>query len=556
MLSDYKICPQCGAQREEGDFCKECGLTYSAYDELDVAFTEFNRILINSGHRCERVRSTPMLTMKEEFVGSTVYYKKYTDAFDAQYDFMIKNQTYFFPINFDNKSNILYYEVTDDYITIESAINQYELTYSIKKQIIDRLLEFVNLVHSNDLLAVCISGGEIYVKVSSLVTNKIIFKLSSFEMMKKRGNENADGDIYALSTVGLNLLGNFESDQLSYAKNSAIYLRYLTACRRGLLNSKYKWTCVREMIEFIENNKEDFVKSENFCTENETFEVFYGSSTCIRMRNEDSVIVVNDSVKVDKQYIKYQLYVVCDGMGGRPSGDKASKFIVNYLKDNVGNIFFDLNENGKINVDESLKQLIKDCNSALISQMSKLNIIVGATLAVMLVVNGKAFIAYVGDSRIYFFDKDGELEGMTFDQSYVGDLYKAKKIVEAQTLSHEKKGEVTNCLGDESFEAVSMSDMNGISKGGSMQLSERRIDNFGYYILTTDGAVGNLMKKEVGEIMRAYKFDLSKCYTAILSKALIKGSTDNCSMILLRRYKNAPYKEIDHKRALNNLYSK
>lgn len=74
----------------------------------------------------------------------------------------------------------------------------------------------------------------------------------------------------------------------------------------------------------------------------------------------------------------------------------------------------------------------------------------GTTLEVCLIYNNRAYIAHIGDSRIYRIRKD-IIRQLTQDHSYVQTLVKQGTITKEEAKHHPKKNMLTKALGCNAF---------------------------------------------------------------------------------------------------------
>ena len=74
----------------------------------------------------------------------------------------------------------------------------------------------------------------------------------------------------------------------------------------------------------------------------------------------------------------------------------------------------------------------------------------GTTLEVCLIYNSRAYIAHIGDSRIYRIRK-GIIRQLTQDHSYVQTLVKEGTITKEEAKHHPKKNMLTRALGCNAF---------------------------------------------------------------------------------------------------------
>ena len=173
----------------------------------------------------------------------------------------------------------------------------------------------------------------------------------------------------------------------------------------------------------------------------------YGKSDVGKTRdiNEDSFYITKD------QFSDIQLFILADGMGGCNAGDVASKLAITCSKRYIENNIKDTPKDK-----ESIIQLIG-------SSIEYANMIVyekalenkefegmGTTLEICLIYNNRAYIAHIGDSRIYRIRK-GIIRQLTQDHSYVETLVEQGTITKEEAKHHPKKNMLTRALGCNAF---------------------------------------------------------------------------------------------------------
>ena len=153
----------------------------------------------------------------------------------------------------------------------------------------------------------------------------------------------------------------------------------------------------------------------------------------VRANNEDS------SGYVDS--VNGHVFVVCDGCGGLPYGERASQTVVNSLK------FFFTNYYYKDPI-QAIRDAIDYAQNRLIEEGRQHPECQGmaTTLVLVLIRYNKAYYAHIGDSRIYFFAK-GQLKQLTKDDSYVQTLVDSGKISADEAETHPRKNELIQVMG-------------------------------------------------------------------------------------------------------------
>lgn len=153
-----------------------------------------------------------------------------------------------------------------------------------------------------------------------------------------------------------------------------------------------------------------------------------------RANNEDCFCVLPQN----------DLFIVSDGMGGHNAGEVASRLAVNTCAD-----FLTANA-GTAAPDALLEQAIAAANSKIFidSSQSEEHRNMGATIAVVWRQEQLLYVAHVGDSRVYVFNKD-HARSLTRDHSVVGEMLREGLISPDQAINHPKKNILTRALGVE-----------------------------------------------------------------------------------------------------------
>lgn len=164
----------------------------------------------------------------------------------------------------------------------------------------------------------------------------------------------------------------------------------------------------------------------------------------VRSHNEDSYLI--DAAT--------QLFAVCDGVGGRAGGAEASRIATEYIGHAVGRHrplitqFVDGGQATRRDVGQILEQAISEA-SGRIRQHALANPQLSGmatTAAVLLVAGNHAFVAHVGDSRVYLL-RQGVLHPLTEDHSLINDLRRRGRVPERGSIGSAYHEALTRALG-------------------------------------------------------------------------------------------------------------
>jgi serine/threonine protein phosphatase PrpC/CRP-like cAMP-binding protein len=169
----------------------------------------------------------------------------------------------------------------------------------------------------------------------------------------------------------------------------------------------------------------------------------------VRGHNEDNFLV-------DK---KLSLFLVADGMGGHAAGEVASAIAVRtvheeirrekalldtYVASGVSDPTSVTTRDVVALLEHSFQSACSKIHEAAITDPSKRGM--GTTLSALLVLGHRAFIAHVGDSRIYL-SRAGRTQQVTEDHTVYNELIKRGKLTRAQIDKVQQKSAVTRAVG-------------------------------------------------------------------------------------------------------------
>lgn len=133
------------------------------------------------------------------------------------------------------------------------------------------------------------------------------------------------------------------------------------------------------------------------------------------------------------------LFIVADGMGGHKAGDYASKFTV----ENVVELIEKSEETEPVKiieaaVEETNKRLLQEAENPELSGM-------GTTIVICTIHDKEAYIANVGDSRLYLIDSG--IRQITHDHSLVEEMVRMGEIAPERARIHPNKNIITRAIG-------------------------------------------------------------------------------------------------------------
>lgn len=215
----------------------------------------------------------------------------------------------------------------------------------------------------------------------------------------------------------------------------------------------------------------------------------------------------------DSGFAGPHLLVVADGMGGAAGGDIASSIAVGRLAALEGEGL------GPDEVLDELKEAIADAHAEIVARAQNDPELagLGTTVTALLRSGSTLAMAHIGDSRAYLL-RDGELEQVTTDHSFVQHLVDTGRLSTADAENHPKRSMLLRVLGD-------------IDADVPVDISVREAKPGDRWMLCSDGLSGVVSRSTIHQTMLEVE-DPADCADALLALALAAGAPDNVTCII------------------------
>ncbi|HEX6121567.1 MAG TPA: protein phosphatase 2C domain-containing protein, partial [Ktedonobacterales bacterium] len=184
--------------------------------------------------------------------------------------------------------------------------------------------------------------------------------------------------------------------------------------------------------------------------------------------NQDSTGLQVLSLTRDTQSEPFALGIVADGLGGHASGHEASRLAVRVITESIlreialprltgalpqlnggaGSVPGALDDES---IEHALHAAVQAANAALWQLNQAQGTDGGSTVVVALIVRETAFIANVGDSRAYLFERD-TLRRITTDHSVVEQLVVSGILTNEERYDHPQRNQILRSLGEQEVE--------------------------------------------------------------------------------------------------------
>ena len=206
------------------------------------------------------------------------------------------------------------------------------------------------------------------------------------------------------------------------------------------------------------------------------------------------------------------VFAVADGMGGHLAGEVASRMAIEAVQR--------MAKDNDVPGIAALREAVAGAHEMILSHaQSHIECAgMGTTLSVLWLGRSYAYIAHVGDSRIYRL-RAGSLTQITQDHSLVEELVRAGLITREQARTHPRRNIITRALGT-----------HGENEPDLLVTDVRDGDLF---LLCTDGLTGMVTDEEIERVLRENGMETAA--DTLLSLALDAGGRDNVTLILCAR---------------------
>ena len=238
----------------------------------------------------------------------------------------------------------------------------------------------------------------------------------------------------------------------------------------------------------------------------------------VRTNNQDSAYSFFSTSRSVDERPDFGLFLVADGMGGHSDGEKASSLTARTVAVQVhSTIFMPVLQGDTANqppISEALTQAIEKANAEVLKHVPD----GGTTLTSAVIIGDLAYIAHVGDSRIYLLMKDS-IEQLTRDHSLVQRLIELDQLTPEEAADHPNKNMLYRALGQN--EVVEVDTLT------------RRLPPKSKLIFCSDGLWNQVEEREIVDIVKQTPNPQEAC-NKLIALANKRGGIDNVTVILLQ----------------------
>lgn len=229
----------------------------------------------------------------------------------------------------------------------------------------------------------------------------------------------------------------------------------------------------------------------------------------IRAKNEDFC----SSAEVEG----YTLLILADGMGGANSGEVASTKAIETVMEHLDNDL--LRRLSLPEIPHTLIRIIDETNR-LLFDLSNSDCIysgMGTTLEICIIKDSTAYIAHIGDSRVYKVTSSGEILQLTKDHSLVEYMIDAGKLTREEAVNHPQRNVITKAIG--TAPTIEADILTHVLEDGDVLL----VCSDGLTNMVSEQDIAAVVSSDIPFNDRAFK---------LVEMANDAGGTDNISVIL------------------------
>jgi protein phosphatase len=234
---------------------------------------------------------------------------------------------------------------------------------------------------------------------------------------------------------------------------------------------------------------------------------------CVRETNEDNGRHVSPVTPEDGPN-RGTLTIVADGMGGHSSGEVASEMAV----DLISHYFYADQESP---ISDALRNAVELANADIYdsSTTAEEYFGMGTTVVALVIQEGTAYVAHVGDSRLYRL-RGPDMERLTIDHSQVMELVQLGIISFEEAQNHEDKNIILRAVGTQPTVEVEMAEPFQVEVGDE-------------FMLCSDGLCDMANDEEI-RMTWVNAPDIHAAAERLIALAKERGGSDNVTVGIVR----------------------
>ncbi len=231
----------------------------------------------------------------------------------------------------------------------------------------------------------------------------------------------------------------------------------------------------------------------------------------LRKNNEDSAFA--------KEIGKFTLLILADGMGGHSGGEVASKMAIEEISSFLEDKLTEKMLPGQIML--LISEALESANEKIFAlSKSDIDLIgMGTTCDVCLVLESTAYIAHIGDSRVYKISASGEIKKLTRDHSLIEFMLENGTITPDEAINHPQKNIILRAI--------------GISDTIEPDIFHEKISPCDVILLCSDGLTNMLDESTIKDTV-LFEAEPRKIAEKLVKLANDAGGADNITVVIFK----------------------
>lgn len=224
----------------------------------------------------------------------------------------------------------------------------------------------------------------------------------------------------------------------------------------------------------------------------------------IRSNNEDAYGIFPD----------LNLYIIADGLGGHAGGEVASRIAVDIIGAEI------TGASTASEIREKMQRAIEAANTNILQNAEKDSSLhgMGTTVVVIAIIEDKAVVAHVGDSRAYLIRND-VITQITRDHTVVEEYIRIGILTAKDAVYHPSRRILSRAV--------------GTKEAACADFESIRVQAGDILLLCTDGLTNMLPDKEILQAATDLAPDAEKITGRLIELANNSGGIDNITVITL-----------------------
>jgi PPM family protein phosphatase len=238
----------------------------------------------------------------------------------------------------------------------------------------------------------------------------------------------------------------------------------------------------------------------------------------VRERNEDRFQTWQWNGNDAERTHEIALLVVADGMGGYQGGEEASRLTVQTVAQHLSPLTLAGKLDGTL-IAVAIDQAFSEANRVVLEQANAEPRWkgMGATAAVVVVWDGRAYFGHVGDCRVYL-HRGKELKQLTEDQTLVARMVALGQLSAEEAANHESRNEVTQAVGTRPTIKPSR--------------AEQELVRGDYLLVACDGLAAHVDTPVIEQVLNSPAVPPQHLATQFVNMADEGGGSDNCTVVV------------------------